>query len=134
MPKRDKKPIPKLFVSLLIAFVAAVAGLGVIWVQSLPNMTIAGNKVTIANCDLPLPTYAIGVCPKLYCKKEIIESGRFPVRTQIGFSKAKPSADPILTGAIRYLEDGESTTMITGFECELDGRVVKEVRYDHQAK
>jgi len=125
----SKKSKQRWFVVLLIVFIAAVAGMGVAWVKSLPKITVAEGKVTITNCELPLPTYAIGVCPKLYCKKEILESGLFPLHSEIGFNKPKPSADPVLAGSIRYrLEDG-GDLVTRDFECELDGDEVRGLSY-----
>ncbi len=109
------------FVASLVLFIASVAGIGVLWVQSLPKFNIVEGKISVSNCELPLPTYAIGVCPKLFCKKEILESGLFPQHSQIGFNKAKPSADQFLAGAVRYYE-ADTTNLITrDFVCELDG-------------
>ncbi len=119
----------RLFVSLLVVFIASVAGMGVVWVQSLPKITMEGSKAVVSNCELPLPTYAIGVCPKLYCKKNIIESGIFPLHSQIGFNKPKPSADQLLAGAVRYREKGGTDITIKHFECELEGYVVSGMKY-----
>ncbi len=117
------------FVSLLSVFIISIVGMGVLWVTSLPKLTLEQGKVTITNCELPLPTYAIGVCPKLYCKKEILESGLFPQDSQVGFSNPKPSADQVLTGAIRYYEQGNVDFTTKDFECELDGYEVKGLSY-----
>ncbi len=119
----------KWFVGLLISFIISVAGMGVLWVESLPGITMVDGKVSITNCELPLPTYAIGVCPKLYCKKTILESGLFPQYSEIGFSNPKPSADKILTGAVRYREKGSNEITIKQFECELDGYGASELTY-----
>lgn len=117
------------FVGLLVVFIASVAGMGVLWVESLPQFIVAEGKVSVTNCELPLPTYAVGVCPKLYCKKEILESGLFPQHSQIGFNKAKPSADQFLAGAIRYHENGSTILIVKDFVCELEGYQVTGLKY-----
>ncbi len=119
----------RIFVSLLIAFIISVAGMGVLWVQSLPKITVIDGKILVVNCELPLPTYAIGSCPKLHCKKLILESGQFPQYITIGFSNPKPSADQVLTGAVRFSKDGSEELITKPFECELDGREAREIRF-----
>ncbi|MCP4489433.1 MAG: hypothetical protein GY820_19290 [Gammaproteobacteria bacterium] len=117
------------FVGLLIGFVASVAAMGVIWVNSLPKITITDDNLSISNCELPLPTYAIGVCPKLYCKKAILGSGQFPLSSHIGFNDPKPSGKQILGGAIRYHEEGNAELITKRFECELEGYDVKGLAF-----
>ncbi len=119
----------RLFVSILVTFVIFVAGIGVVWVKSLPTLTVAEGAITISNCEPPLPTYAIGICPKLQCKKLIMESGRFPEQLQIGFVKAKPSADQVLHGSIRYVEAGASNPSVTQFLCELQSYEIRKLKY-----
>ncbi|MCP4430406.1 MAG: hypothetical protein GY806_05455, partial [Gammaproteobacteria bacterium] len=113
----------------LITFIAAVAGMGVLWVQSLPKITVIEGKISVVNCELPLPTYAIGSCPKLHCKKLILESGLFPQYISIGFSNPKPSTDQVLAGAVRFRENDSENWTTKPFECELDGREAKEIRF-----
>ncbi len=129
MENKQSQTKRRIFVFLLVGFVASVAGIGVVWVQSLPKMNIVQGKAVISNCEPPLPTYSIGVCPKLYCKKVIIDSGLFPEPTQIGFAKAKPSADQILHGTIRYRDEGVEAVATKQFLCELEGYRVKELKY-----
>ncbi|MCP4188177.1 MAG: hypothetical protein GY763_11310 [Gammaproteobacteria bacterium] len=117
------------FVGLLIGFVASVAAMGVIWVNSLPKISVSEDKLSISNCELPLPTYAMGVCPKLYCKKEILESGLFPLHSLVGFNDPKPSGKQTLAGAVRYPEESSKELITKRFECELDGYEVKGVTY-----
>ena len=117
------------FVVLLAMFIAAVAGMGVLWVNSLPRLTQEEGRISIANCELPLPTYAIGACPKLYCKKEILESGLFPPHSQIGFNKPKPSGHQIIAGAVRYPAEGSKEVVIKHFECELNGYKVRGLKF-----
>ena len=117
------------FVGFLVAFIAAVAGLGVLWVQSLPRLTVIDGEMSIVNCEAPLPTYAIGVCPKLFCKKEILESGLFPRNSQIGFDNPKPSADQVITGAIRYPAEGSTDLVTRHFECRLEDHEVGSLTY-----
>ncbi len=119
----------RIFVSLLIVFIASVVGMGVTWVESLPKITLINGEISVANCELPLPTYAIGSCPKLHCKKLILESGRFPQYIKIGFNNPKPSTDQILTGAIRFNEHDNEPMTMKPFECELDGYKAKIIRY-----
>ncbi len=125
----SRKSRQRWFVVLLIVFIASVAGMGVAWVKSLPKTPVAEGSVTITNCQRPLPTDAIGVCPKLYCKKEILESGLFPLHSEIGFNKPKPSADPVLAGSIRYHSQDGGDFVIRDFECELDGDEVRALTY-----
>ncbi len=103
--------------------------MGVMWVKSLPKLTLVEGELTVLNCELPLPTYSIGVCPKLHCKKLILESGQFPHYIKIGFSNPKPSAEQVLTGAIRYREEGTEKITHKPFECELDGYLAKAVKF-----
>ncbi len=103
--------------------------MGVTWVNSLPKITITDGKLSISNCELPLPTYAIGVCPKLYCKKEILESELFPLHSLVGFSDPKPSGKQILAGAVRYPEESTKELITKRFECELDGYQVTGVSF-----
>ncbi len=119
----------RIFIGLLIAFIASVAGMGVLWVQSLPKITVTEGNISVINCELPLATYAIGVCPKLYCKKLILESRQFPQYISIGFSNPKPSADQVLTGAVRFRENNSENFTTKPFECELDGSEAREIRF-----
>ncbi len=112
------------FVGLLVAFIAVVAALGVLWVQSLPKLTMVDGELSIVNCEAPLPTYAMGICPKLYCKKKILESGTFPPQSQIGFDNPKPSAEQDITGAVRYPGDAGAGVVTRQFECRLEGHEV----------
>ncbi len=117
------------FVGLLVVFISSVAGMGVMWVKSLPRIDLAAGNISISNCELPLPTYAIGVCPKLYCKKVILESGLFPLHSEIGFNKPKPSADQVIAGSIRYPPEGGGDVITKSFECELNGYEVSALTY-----
>ncbi|MCP4286653.1 MAG: hypothetical protein GY792_19775 [Gammaproteobacteria bacterium] len=128
-PEKNGALKRRIFVSLLITFIAAVAGMGVLWVQSLPKITVIEGKISVVNCELPLPTYAIGSCPKLHCKKLILESGLFPQYISIGFSNPKPSTDQVLAGAVRFRENDSENWTTKPFECELDGREAKEIRF-----
>ncbi len=130
MKNTEKKAFRRLFVSIVVVFVAIVAGLGVAWVKSLPKLIVSSDgRVEIINCEPPLPTYAIGVCPKLYCKKQIMDSGRYPQQLQIGFTEAKPSADKVIYGSIRYLKTGKKVDSTDNFKCVLDGYEVDELKY-----
>ncbi|MCP4979034.1 MAG: hypothetical protein GY935_00900 [Gammaproteobacteria bacterium] len=128
-PEKNGALKRRIFVSLLITFIAAVAGMGVLWVQSLPKITVIEGKISVVNCELPLPTYAIGSCPKLHCKKLILESGLFPQYISIGFSNPKPSTDQVLAGAVRFRENNSENYTTKPFECELDGNEAKDIRF-----
>ncbi len=128
LPQKNKTK-QRVFVSLLLLFIASVIGMGVKWVESLPKITLIEGEISVANCEMPLPTYAIGSCPKLHCKKLILESGRFPQYIKIGFNNPKPSTDQILTGAIRFHENDNEPMTTKPFECELNGYEAKEIRY-----
>ena len=117
------------FVGLLLVFIAAVTALGVLWVQSLPKLTLVDGELSIVNCESPLPTYAMGVCPKLRCKKKILESGLFPPHSQIGFDNPKPSAEQSITGAVRYPGDAGAGLVTRPFECRLEGHEVASLTY-----
>ncbi len=129
LPAKNGALKRRIFVCLLIAFISSVAGMGVLWVKSLPKITVIEGKVSVVNCELPLPTYAIGSCPKLHCKKLILESGLFPQYINIGFSNPKPSADQIITGAVRFREEGGENWTTKPFECELDGSEAREIKF-----
>lgn len=122
----------RIFITSLIGFVLLVVASGVFWAKNLPSMTVKDGNITVTNCELPMPKYAKGVCPKLYCKKAVIESGLFPEDAQIGFAKTNNKKDTFenIVGAARY-QSQDLGLVIEQFQCEMDGyKVVSVVQPD----
>lgn len=115
------------FVSGLIAAIILVIASGVYWSTNLPSLEMEGEKVRVINCEPPLPKYAKGVCPKLYCKKAVIEAGMVPADAEIGFQKTDDKAYENIFGAIRYHE--QDASVVRRFQCVMDGyKVVQLIR------
>lgn len=121
------------FVFGLIGVIFLVIASGVFWSTNLPNIEIAGNEVKVVHCEPPLPKYAKGVCPKLYCKKAIIESGQFPAEAQIGFQKTDDKVYDNIYGAIRYQGQGNAV-IVQPFQCVMDGYKVVQLLQSEQTR
>lgn len=114
------------FVFGLISIISLVVAGGVLWSTNLPRIEMTGDKVSVVNCELPQPKYAKGVCPKLYCKKAIIESGLFPQKAEIGFQKTDNKEYDNIFGAVRY-RDQEASLVVRRFQCVMEGYKVAQL-------
>ncbi len=122
----------RIFILGVIAFILLVAGSGVYWASNLPRMTMMDGKYEITNCEPPMPKYAKGVCPKLYCKKAILESGMVPSDAEVGFKKTKKEIVKVIFGAVRYRGPDEDY-IIRRFQCTMDGYDVVQLLEDENA-
>jgi hypothetical protein len=95
-------------------------------------MTQIDGKFEVTNCEPPMPKYAKGVCPKLYCKKAILESGLVPTDAEIGFKKTKQEVVKVVFGAVRY-PGSDSTPIVRRFQCMMEGDEVVQLIEDEKA-
>lgn len=114
------------FVFGLIGLLILVAASGVFWSMNLPSLEVVGDKIRVVHCEPPLPKYAKGVCPKLYCKKAILESGLFPAESEIGFQKADDKAVNNIFGAVRY-QGKDTSVVVRRIQCVMDGYKVVQL-------
>ncbi len=120
-----------LFIAGIVVLLAAMIGSTVYWVKSLPNIIVSDSRVSITNCDPPRARYAKSICPKMFCKKELIESGIAPGRAEIRFVKAESPTAPagqFELGAFRY-RGTENEEIIKRFRCEMQGDRVVQIDF-----
>jgi hypothetical protein len=114
------------FVFGLISLLILVVAGGVFWSINLPSLEVVGDKIRVVHCEPPLPKYARGVCPKLYCKKAIRESGLFPTESEIGFQKTDGKAVDNIFGAVRY-QGKDTSVVVRRIQCVMDGYKVVQL-------
>ncbi len=121
----------KLFILGVLGLLGVTIGSTIYWVNNLPKFVVTNNKVDITNCNVPRSRYAKSICPKMFCKKQLIESGLNPSLTEIRFIKAASAGAQVgqfELGAFRYRDRG-NTEIIKRFRCDLDGDKVVRIEF-----
>ncbi|MET0070122.1 MAG: hypothetical protein ABW096_08770 [Candidatus Thiodiazotropha sp.] len=116
------------FVFGLISAISLVVASGVFWSTNLPSIEVVGDSVRVVHCEPPLPKYAKGVCPKLYCKKAVLESAEYSVDGEIGFQKTNGDEIENIFGALRY-QNQDTSYVVRRFQCVMDGYKVVQLNW-----
>lgn len=118
-------------VLLIVALSATVyTGIGFRMSGSAPAIADRNGEVSIENCNEPRNENARNVCPSLFCKKGIHDSGNLPDGywlTEKGRIKTEGDARTAIYGEVNYSgEQGNSDQ--TNYACILSGDQVLETR------